>query len=74
MLPDADWLKAVDYIVLDDRLEMERYRRHLDIEPVSLSDDEIAALVEFMHALTGKESTEGRLGRPDEVPSGLPVD
>ena len=74
VLPDADWLEAIDYIVLDDRLEMARYRRHLDIEPVSLSDDEIAALVEFMQALTGKESTEGRLGRPDEVPSGLPVD
>lgn len=74
VLPAADWLEAVDYVVLDDRLEMARYRRHLDIEPVSLSDDEIAALVAFMHALTGQDSTKGQLGRPDEVPSGLPVD
>jgi len=27
-----------------------------------------------MHALTGEESIWGKLGRPNQVPSGLPVD
>ena len=49
-------------------------RAAVDIEPLDLSDDEVRQLVAFLHALTGEESVKGRLGRPDEVPSGLPVD
>ena len=49
-------------------------RSALDIEAVKLNDVEVLQLVAFMHALTGDSSVKGRLGRPDAVPSGLPVD
>ncbi len=41
------------------------------LEPQDLSDDEVAALVAFMKAL---EDPVERLGVPERVPSGLPVD
>ena len=74
LLPKVPWVEEADLIIWQDRLEMDRYRRHVDIEPISLTDNEIDALVAFLHALTGGESVDGRLGRPSEVPSGLPVD
>ena len=45
------------------------------VEPVPLSNTDIADLVAFLEALTGETATAPRpLGRPDAVPSGLPVD
>lgn len=73
-LPAAEHLKEADFAALQDRRERERVRAAVDIEPLDLSDDEVRQLVAFLHALTGEESVKGRLGRPDEVPSGLPVD
>ncbi|MAU07605.1 MAG: cytochrome C peroxidase, partial [Deltaproteobacteria bacterium] len=74
ILPKAEWLKIIDFVVLEDRSERARLRSHLDIQPLNLSDREINDLVAFMHSLTGTESIFGRLGRPDRVPSELPVD
>ena len=74
-LPSAPWLEVIDFIVLQDQREQQRLRSSIGIEPVALSPTEIEALVAFMHALTGSDtSTAGRLGKPDTVPSGLPVD
>ncbi len=42
--------------------------------PVALTDREIDALMAFLHSLTDAQALAGRLGVPDEVPSGLPVD
>ena len=74
ILPKAKWLEDIDFVVLADRLERERLKSRLDIEPIDLVDEEVSDLVSFMHALTGKESIWGKLGRPNQVPSGLPVD
>jgi len=74
ILPKAEWLEDIDFVVLADRLERERLKSCLDIEPIDLSDEEVSDLVSFMHALTGEKSIWGKLGRPDQVPSGLPVD
>ena len=74
VLPKAKWLEDIDFVVLEDRQERERLKSYLDIEPVDLNEDEVSELVTFMHALTGKESILGKLGRPGRVPSGLPVD
>jgi cytochrome c peroxidase len=41
---------------------------------VRLTDDELGALVVFLAALTDEASLAGRLGIPETVPSGLPVD
>ncbi len=73
-LPDISWLNSTDFLILQDKREMQRYNARLDIEPIALSDDKIASLVEFLHALTGYSAMQTPLGRPDSVPSGLPVD
>ena len=74
ILPKAKWLENIDFVVLKDRLERKRHKLHLDIKPIDLSDKEVFEIDSFLHALTGEESIWGRLGRPNNVPSGLPVD
>ncbi|WP_425091849.1 cytochrome-c peroxidase [Tropicimonas sp. S265A] len=74
-LPEAPWLEPIDFVIHQDHLEMARQAAALDIRPVALSDAEVADLVAFLHALTGSSAAGPRpLGRPDRVPSGLPVD
>jgi len=57
-----------------DRAEAARHTRALDIEIGPLGDDEVAAIVAFLHALTGETAEPRPLGRPETVPSGLTVD
>ncbi|WP_299870452.1 cytochrome c peroxidase [uncultured Hoeflea sp.] len=71
-LPADERLAEVDFIALQDRRERARLESRVDIAPVALSDSEVGDLIAFLKALTG--SADGRLGRPDQVPSGLPVD
>ncbi|WP_424990160.1 cytochrome-c peroxidase [Fluviibacterium sp. S390] len=73
-LPEAPWLAATDFIVWQDRAELARQAARRDIAPVSLTGAEVDALMAFMHALTGTTAGQHPLGRPDAVPSGLPVD
>ena len=74
VLPDVPWLAHTDFLPLDDRMERSRLASQLDIEPKQLSDQEVEQLLAFLHTLTGTESVQGRLGRPERVPSGLKVD
>ena len=46
----------------------------IDIEPRALTDAQVDDLVAFLHALDDPVALAGRRGRPDSVPSGLPVD
>jgi cytochrome c peroxidase len=46
----------------------------VSVEPVEVSDEQVTALIAFLDALTDPAAREGRLGVPDSVPSGLPVD
>lgn len=73
-LPPAPWLAAADFAIREDRREMARQARVLDIRPVDLSEAEVADLAAFLRALTGESARRRPLGRPDSVPSGLPVD
>ena len=73
-LPKVPWLTAVDYIAFEDRRERSRLRSKMDIKPRHLANQEIAAVVAFIRALSGRDSTKGRLGKPAKVPSGLKVD
>ncbi|MEM7487684.1 MAG: cytochrome c peroxidase [Pseudomonadota bacterium] len=73
-LPEAPWLAEGDFVIRQDAREMERVAARVDIVPVVLSDAQVADLVAFLGALEGGASRHGRLGRPDAVPSGLPVD
>lgn len=75
MLPPVpDRVAAIDFIAHQDRFEMARIAAQVDIRLKPLSDGQIADIITFLHTLTGGDSVKGRLGRPDAVPSGLPVD
>ncbi len=74
MLPSSSRHDHEDFLSLHDTRERQLMRSALDIEAIKLNDVEVQQLVAFMHALTGDSSVKGRLGRPDSVPSGLPVD
>lgn len=74
ILPDVPWLADIDFVAFDDHRERARLAAHVDIQPMNLADPEIDALVAFLHALTGTDSVEGRLGKPERVPSGLDID
>ncbi|MDJ1007987.1 MAG: cytochrome c peroxidase [Paracoccaceae bacterium] len=46
----------------------------VEIGPVALSEAEIDALIAFLDTLSDPVALKGRLGIPDTVPSGLPVE
>ena len=73
-LPEVPWLAQIDFVIQSDRLEMARQAAVLDLEPVTLSADQIDDIVAFLGCLTGETALERPLGRPEHVPSGLPVD
>tara|TARA_R110002073_G_scaffold291862_1_gene457027 strand:- start:856 stop:1323 length:468 start_codon:yes stop_codon:yes gene_type:complete len=64
---------ASDFAVLDDPQQVQEIIAAVQAEPVTLSPDNIAALVAFLETLTDPISLTGRLGIPKSVPSGLPV-
>ena len=73
-LPEVPWLAAVDGAILNDGPEMARQGARFDIQPIDLSDRDMADLEAFLHALTGETALDRPMGRPDTVPSGLAVD
>ncbi|MEL6689260.1 MAG: cytochrome c peroxidase [Pseudomonadota bacterium] len=73
-LPQAEWLQAIDFVIQSDTREMARQSAKLDLSGISVTDAELADLEAFLHALTGETAETRPLGRPDQVPSGLPVD
>lgn len=46
----------------------------ISLRPTALSEVEVAALVDFLQSLTDETPVNGRLGPPEAVPSGLPVE
>ena len=73
-LPAVPWLQGTDFVIQTDRFEQARIRAALPVNRPKISETQISELVAFLNSLTGTASQRGRLGRPDEVPSGLPVD
>ena len=74
VLPDLPGAQSTDPIILSSAEDMAAIAAANELEPVALTDDEVAALVAFLHSLTDPVSLTGRLGVPQSVPSGLPVD
>ena len=68
-LPAFD--KADDTWVIANPAEVDLIAAASDLTPNPLPDEDVAALVAFLETLTDKAE---RLGVPDSVPSGLPVD
>ncbi|MEQ5871539.1 methylamine utilization protein MauG [Sagittula sp. NFXS13] len=73
-LPDVPWLAKDDFTIVAHGEEQQRQISTLDITPVKMIDADIDALEAFLHALTGETALQRPMGRPDTVPSGLPVD
>ena len=67
-------LEVSDTESLRDFDEMLRIATSVTITPPELEDREIAAIIAFLEALEDKGAQYGRLGLPDYVPSGLPLD
>jgi cytochrome c peroxidase len=63
-----------DWAVLEDQGETSAIAGALELEPVTLSEAEVDALLAFLAALTDPSARAGRLGVPERVPSGLPID
>ena len=70
----ADVSEFEDLRVIADASELASIAAANELEPNSLTDDEIHDLLAFLNALTDPFSLDGRLGIPAQVPSGLPVD
>lgn len=67
-------MSETDWRVMDDDDEVMRIAMSVEIAPVSLTEPQISDLLEFLGALSDPSSVEGRLGAPDSLPSGLPLD
>ncbi|RYH00780.1 cytochrome-c peroxidase [Salipiger sp. IMCC34102] len=65
---------AADFAVRDDATERDAILAAVAADPVALDPDQVAALVAFLTALEDETALAGRLGIPDSVPSGLPID
>lgn len=68
-----DWNRR-DWTIQDNPREIAAIAAANNLKPNPLSDEEIASLIAFLKSLTDTTSLPGRLGIPDNVPSGLPVD
>lgn len=62
-----------DWQIAEDAGEMAAIAAAVEVAPLALTQDELAALVAFLETLSDPVALEGRLGVPDTVPSGLPV-
>ncbi len=73
ILPPLD-TDLPDWTIMQDPAERAAIAAAVRLDPPGLSEDEIGDLLAFLQALTDADALAGRLGIPDAVPSGLPVD
>lgn len=63
-----------DFAALDDEVELLDIAAANELSGIDLEEAEMRAILAFLSALTDEASLKGRLGVPDSVPSGLPMD
>tara|TARA_R110000868_G_scaffold27064_18_gene103453 strand:+ start:135 stop:1508 length:1374 start_codon:yes stop_codon:yes gene_type:complete len=73
-LPAHPKLSREDGFIMQDRRERRRILKANVLKPIRLDEAQIGALVAFLESLTDPASVAGRLGIPQAVPSGLPVE
>jgi cytochrome c peroxidase len=74
VLPALDIATESDTAVLADAAEIAAIAEANELDPIALSDQEVAQLLAFLHSLTDPVAQAGRLGIPATVPSGLAVE
>jgi len=67
-------VEADDWGAMDDFDEVMRIAEATEITPVELTEQQVQDLLAFLDALTDPQAIAGKLGAPDSVPSGLPMD
>lgn len=72
LAPRAD-LDAIDFSAMDDHVVLSEIAAANELAPVALSDDEFAALIDFLHALTDPAMLDLARDVPRQLPSGLPL-
>ncbi|QFU07702.1 Cytochrome c551 peroxidase precursor [Rhodobacteraceae bacterium THAF1] len=72
-LPDLP-RAAPDFAVWDEPAEREAILAAVTVTPMPLSDSDFDALMAFLGSLEDTSAIAGKLGVPNSVPSGLPVD
>lgn len=73
VLPPLDGA-ADDWAIMDDPAERDAILSRARPTPPALSEADVDDLIAFLEALSDPVALAGRLGIPDSVPSGLPVD
>ncbi len=73
VLPSRADLDALDFVVMDDPSRLAEIAAANELEPVSLDGAEVAALIDFLNALTDPASIDLRGDVPRHLPSGLPL-
>lgn len=72
VLPDLPKTKP-DWKILDNPEEVAAIKAAA-VAPVALTPDQVTQIVAFLNTLSDPVALKGRLGVPETVPSGLPVD
>lgn len=73
VMPFREDFAEQDFALMSDPPSKRAIIASLDIEPVQLSDEEVARLLDFLHALTDTSQVDLRRDVPATVPSGLPM-
>jgi hypothetical protein len=73
MLPARSDLDAIDFVVHQDPERRAAIAAACELEPTTLSADQVGALLEFLHALIDPGCVDLRREVPKAVPSKLPV-
>jgi cytochrome c peroxidase len=71
VLPSREDLDAIDLVVQSDPFRREAIADSAEIDPLGLSDGEVADLIAFLHSLTDNACLDLRRDVPPAVPSGL---
>ena len=73
VLPSRPDLDLFDLEVQTDPQRRQGIAQAVELQPVTLTDEEISDLIEFLNALTDPRCLDLRRTIPAQVPSGLPV-
>ena len=73
ILPSRPDLDALDFLTMSDPDRVAHIADHNELEPMLYTSGEIDRVIDFLHALTDRNSPDPQFDIPMSVPSGLPV-
>lgn len=70
----ADGAFDTDFAIMGRNIDVLQIAGANELAPQTLSDAEVSQILAFLESLTDYDALKGRLGVPEAVPSGLPLD